>query len=149
MPPFHPILDIEELKAEFGLAGQPEEIVFSKYERQEIESVISDVKAVTPKPACLIAAWLIINLELNEKQLSELTAAGINYGEKPCVLYSRFLIADYRNRWPFGAHVFSTPVIGSPGEGLFETANTAYVLCGEGYRLSMDVNSAARIRDTV
>ncbi|EUC69900.1 hypothetical protein Y017_13085 [Alcanivorax sp. 97CO-5] len=149
MLPFEPIFDIEEFKAEFALTGPAEKILFSKYEGQEVESVISDVRSVSSKPACLIAAWVIIDLELGEKQLSQLATDGVNHGGQPYVLYSRFLIADHRERWPLGAHVFSTPVARNLGGGLFETAHTAYVLYGQGYRLGMDVNSAARIKDTV
>jgi len=145
MLPFIPIFDLEHFRSQFDLNGSAEEILFSNYEGKDVETVIAEAQSVSQKPPCVVGAWVIIDLDLDERQAAQLDANGIN----PTLLYSQFLIYDFRERWPLGSHVFSTPVTKDLGNGLIETGNTLYVLWGKGYRMRMTLDHAARIQDSV
>lgn len=145
MLPFTPLLDLEHFRSQFGFDGHAKEMHFSKFEDQDIEAVVSAAQSISKKPPCIIASWVIIDLDLNDKQSKELAAAGIN----PTLLYSQFLVDDFRNRWPLASHVFTTPVDCDLGNGLFETGNTLYVLYGKGYRMRMGLDVANRIRASI
>ncbi len=145
MLPFTPILDLEHFRSQFGFNGSAEEILFSNYEGKDLGTVIAEAQSVSSKPPCIVGAWVIIDLDLDERQAAQLEANGIN----PTLLYSQFLIDDFRERWPLGSHVFSTPVTKDLGSGLIETGNTLYVLWGKGYRLRMTLDQAAKIQDSV
>lgn len=145
MLPFIPIFDLEHFRSQFDLNGSTEEILFSNYEGKDVETVIAEAQSVSRKPPCIVGAWVIIDLDLDERQSAQLEAEGIT----PTLLYSQFLIDDFRERWPLGSHVFSTPVTKDLGNGLIETGNTLYVLWGKGYRMRMTLDQAARIQDSV
>jgi len=145
MLPFTPLFNLADFRSQFGFDGPAEEISLSKYEDLAIEAVIKEVQSISKKPPCIIASWVIIDLELNDKQSKELAAAGIN----PTLLYSQFLVDDFRDRWPLASHVYTTPVHRDLGNGLFETGNTLYVLYGKGYRMRMGLDVADRIRASV
>ena len=145
MLPFTPIFELEDFRSQFDFNGSSEEILFSNYEGKDVEAVIAEAQSVSRKPPCIVGAWVIIGLDLDERQSAQLEANGIN----PTVLYSQFLINDFRERWPLGSHVFSTPVTNDLGNGLLETGNTLYVLLGKGYRMRMSLDHAARIKESV
>lgn len=145
MLPFTPLFDLAQFRSQFDFDGPAEEMHLSKFENQDIEAVIKEVQSISKKPPCIIASWVIIDLDLNDKQRKELAAAGIN----PTLLYSQFLVEDFRNRWPLASHVFTTPVDCDLGNGLFETGNTLYVLYGKGYRMRMGLDVADRIRASI
>jgi hypothetical protein len=145
MLPFTPIFELEDFRSRFDFDGSEEKILFSNYEGKDVEAVIAEAQSVSKKPPCIVGAWVIIDLDLDETQAAQLEANGIN----PTVLYSQFLIDDVRERWPLGSHVFSTPVTNDLGNGLLETGNTLYVLWGNGYRMRMSLDHAARIKESV
>ena len=145
MLPFTPIFELEDFRSQFDFNGLSEEILFYNYEGKDVEEVIAEAQSVSRKPPCIVGAWVIIGLDLDERQSAQLEANGIN----PTVLYSQFLINDFRERWPLGSHVFSTPVTNDLGNGLLETGNTLYVLLGKGYRMRMSLDHAARIKESV
>lgn len=142
---FTPIFDLDHFRSQFDLNGPAEEVLFSNYEGKDVETVIAEAQSVSPKPPCVVGAWVIIDIDLDQRQASQLEANGIT----PTILYSQFLIDDFRERWPLGSHVFSTPVTKDLGKGLIETGNTLYVLWGKGYRMRMTPDHAARIMDSV
>jgi hypothetical protein len=80
------------------------------------------------KPYCVVANWMLIELDVDEVSLKAVK----RLGSEPYLVYAHNVLQDSRGRFRRGDWVRSTLQMSFTQGGLFETANTVYVLLGQG-----------------
>jgi hypothetical protein len=87
---------------------------------------------------CLVADWVILDLEVTTRQRIAITDRGLI----PALVYALTVIQDRKGRFAPGDWVRSTLGVSFTHNCLFETKNTVYVLMGAGRRLRTDLDIA-------
>ncbi|MXI45801.1 hypothetical protein GRW89_04710 [Pseudomonas moraviensis] len=87
---------------------------------------------------CLVADWVILDLEVTTRQRTAIAARGLI----PALVYALTVIQDSKGRFAPGDWVRSTLEVSLSQNCLFETKNTVYVLMGAGRRLRTDLDIA-------
>jgi hypothetical protein len=80
------------------------------------------------KPYCVVANWMLINLDVDEISSRAIKRMGC----EPCMVYAHKVLQDSRVRFRRDDWVRSTLQMSFTQGGLFETVNTVYVLLGQG-----------------
>lgn len=102
------------------------------------EALIELVKARFPhKPYCLVEDWIIARVDVTEDELKKIHSEG----QLPMVIFANNVIFDSQRRFDVGDWVRSTFAISFQDGFLFETRNTIYVLCGNGYEKSVGLKT--------
>ncbi len=117
--------------------GEGEKVEFGCQEA-EIEEMKSFNKSLKPyKPYCVVRQWCIWDMK----------APSIDDGSHPPIALVKAddIIEDETKRFPVGGWVRSTEIIEIYKKCIFRTRNSSYILVGEGTRLDVDVEKAARI----
>ena len=83
------------------------------------------------KPYCVVADWILVDLDLNEQAAAEFVKAT---GLQPKLVYAHKILFDSSHKFAPGNWVRTTAMLTFTEPGLFETSNTLYVLLGEGKR---------------
>lgn len=127
-------MNVEEFisQVEKVLAGQGAQCDFG-CSQEAIPEMIDYIKKHLPAyPFCVIAdwTWLDINLE------PEVQALFGKRGAKPCFIYAHKVIEDQAQR-PFKS-VRTTYLQDFQKNCIFLSKNTAYILTGQGTRVSVD-----------
>ncbi|MFG0323988.1 DUF6957 family protein [Pseudomonas sp. zjy_15] len=86
------------------------------------------------KPFCLVRQWVWIDVVTSEGELAPAEVP-------PMVIFAHEVVQDSRRRFDPGHWVRTTYAVSHPGQCIFETRSTAYLLLGDGYRkeASLDV----------
>lgn len=80
------------------------------------------------KPYCVVANWMLIELDVDEVSKKAVK----RLGSEPYLVYAHKVLQDSRGRFHRGDWVRSTLQMSFTQGGLFETVNTVYVLLGQG-----------------
>ena len=103
------------------------------------EILIGLVQALYPgKPYCLVDAWTIFKIDVTEDELTKIQAAG----QMPLIVFARNVRFDSERRFDVGDWVRTTFATSFEEGFLFETRNTAYVLCGDGHEKATSLKTA-------
>ncbi|KAB2527334.1 hypothetical protein F8N49_04080 [Pseudomonas sp. GXM4] len=90
------------------------------------------------RPYCLVADWVILDLEVTTRQRTAITDRGLI----PALVYALTVIQDSKGRFAPGDWVRSTLEVSFSQNCLFETKNTVYVLMRAGRRLRTNLDIA-------
>lgn len=102
--------------------------------KQSVSAMIEYIKNnFSSYPYTVVSDWKWIDIDASNEIKEDLA----QYGLKPCALFAHKVIDDERMRG-FNS-VRTTLMQGFHKNCIFLTQNTAYILCGPGKRVSMDV----------
>lgn len=103
---------------------------------------IAWVQQIFPgKPYCLVRKWRWMDLEAPESVRQEIEGLGATLA----VIFADTVVHDSRWRFSPGSWVRSTYLVSYTEGGLFETANTVYVLIGDGCRKTAEIDTVFSI----
>ena len=83
--------------------------------------------ALTGKPHCIVLAWIVIDV---------LDAPATDINQLPIVMYSHHVVAHSSGRLCQGDTVLTSFATYYDPQGIFETADTVYILLHQGFRKS-------------
>ncbi|PCD01308.1 hypothetical protein EAO82_15225 [Halopseudomonas pelagia] len=93
------------------------------------------------RPYCIVRDWIWVDLDLNQQQLNVLESTG----KQPAIIYAHTVLFDSEKRLDIGDFVRTSPLVAFEDGYLFATANTTYVLLGNGVRKLAKVEMVGRI----
>ncbi len=90
---------------------------------------------------CIVRDWVWIDLDMGEAQSTLLQHSG----RLPVIAYASTVIFDSARRFDVGDFVRTSPLVSFEENFLFKTANSIYLLLGEGQRKRAALTTVARI----
>ena len=90
---------------------------------------------------CLVRNWIWLDLDVTDAQRTVLEKTG----RQPVMIYAHRVIYDSAARWDAGDFVRTSPLHRFDEGFLFKTANTTYVLLGDGVRKRVALETVGRI----
>jgi hypothetical protein len=106
------------------------------------EEAIAWVQQIFPgKPYCLVRSWRWVDVQAPATVRQEVERSGAQM----VVIYADNVVFDSRWRFIPGSWVRSTFLVSYSEGGLFETANTAYLLMGDGCRKTAELRTVFSI----
>ncbi|MCB1662670.1 MAG: hypothetical protein H6995_09245 [Pseudomonadales bacterium] len=105
-----------------------------------VNDMIQYVKTeLAPLPYCVVEDWIWIDISVPRK-VQELF---MEQGVQPSVIYARTVVDDEIERgFP---NLRTSPFVALHRSCIFQTRNTAYILCGAGQRTVMDAKVYAMV----
>jgi hypothetical protein len=110
-----------------GFLSEPGEPLMG-LDMTEGEAILFVRQHFPDKPYCVVANWMLIELEVDEVSRKAVK----RLGSEPYLVYAHRVLQDSAGRFRRGDWVRSTLKVSLTQGGLFETVNTVYVLLGQG-----------------
>jgi len=93
------------------------------------------------KPIRVVRDWIWADLDVSETEAKAMQEQGF----QPVMVYAHYVMHDSSYKFGTGFWVRTTPLIRFTPPCIFETANTVYILIGEGKRKVTSVNAIMSI----
>ncbi|MEH6689500.1 MAG: hypothetical protein V7693_19895 [Halopseudomonas sabulinigri] len=105
------------------------------------EAIVLGRSQAKNKPFRAVRDWIWADLDVSETEAKAMEARGF----QPVMVYAHEVMYDSSHKFDIGFWVRTTPLIRFTPPCIFETANTVYILVGEGKRKAASLTAMVSI----